>query len=251
MFFIRKFKYIMNIKIFFVYFLRLIFLSFFMYNISLNIVLGEDIEERFQGTDKMLYKVYFNGIPSGVIEWEYLGVEAVKGKDTHVLSLDADTKIFKLLNLTSNDKVFLDVETYLPLRVERDVTCFGKKEFIEETYNQKEGIVKILKDNSKEEEIIYQDVPIQNILALLYFFPENITLKQGEWMSFNLPTQIVKMKLLEERVLSIDKKTKTAYFIIGRGAKRFNLWLDKDDRMPLRLEFILPVGKVIIKRVSS
>ena len=111
--------------------------------------------------------------------------------------------------------------------------------------------MRILKDNSKEEEIIYQDVPIQNILALLYFFPENITLKQGEWMSFNLPTQIVKMKLLEERVLNIDKETKNAYFIIGRGAKRFNLWLDKDDRMPLRLEFILPVGKVIIKRVSS
>ncbi len=248
---IRKFGYVNTIRIRFMHFLGLFFFSMFVLPGFLNTVLGKNIEEKFEDKKKMIYNVYFNGIPSGVIEWEYLGIEVVKGKNAHVLSLDADTKILKLLNLTSNDKVFLDVETYLPLRVERDVTCFGKKEFIEEIYNQEKGFVKILRHNFKKEKIIYQDVPIQNILALLYFFPENIALKQGEWMSFNLPTQKVKMKLLKERVLKMEKEAKNTYFIIGRGAKRFNLWLDKDDRMPLRLEFILPVGKVIIKRVIS
>ena len=43
-------------------------------------VRGEDICERFNGDEKIAYKVYFNGIPSGKIEWHYLGKEDINGK---------------------------------------------------------------------------------------------------------------------------------------------------------------------------
>lgn len=210
-------------------------------------VFTENIGKRFKNKEKLVYEVSFNGIPSGYIEWKYLGKEDVEGKPADVLSVNSGTKIIEVLNLTSREKVFLDSKTHLPLKVERDITLFGKKEFIEEFYNQTEGYVKIVRSNSQsKEELFYQDKPIHNILALLYFFPKDIDLEKDKWMHFNLPTQKIKIKMVSQRVLSVDKKEKNTYFLIGRGAKRFNLWLDKEERLPLRLEFVSPLGKIII-----
>lgn len=228
---------------------KVIFFSIFFLTISF-FAEGETIEEKFKNQKKLIYEVSFNGIPSGVVEWEYLGRGEVKGEKVDILSVSSDTKIVKILNLLSTEKVFLNSKTHLPLKVERDVIFFGKKELIEEFYNQDEGSVKIVKSNARvKEEVIYQKKPIHNILALLYFFPQNIQLKKGKWMLFNLPTQKIKIKFIQERVLSLggDKKEDT-YFLIGRGAKRFNLWINKKSRLPLRLEFILPVGRVIITK---
>jgi hypothetical protein len=137
------------------------------------------------------------------------------------------------------------------LKVERSVVLFGKKESISEIYDQDKGTVRITRRNSEvKEDILQQDKPIQNILSLLYFFPQDQPLKKGAWMVFNLPTQVIKIKFVKERLLDTDSKKEETYFLIGRGAKRFSLWLDKKTRLPLRLEFILPVGKVSIKRIN-
>jgi len=207
------------------------------------------IEARFQNKDKLVYNVYFNGIPSGYIEWEYLGRQKVGGITVDVLSVNSDTNIFNLLDLDSKERVFLDSKTSLPVKVERDIVFFGKKEIIEETYDQEKGQIKIKRSGSKEsEDVLKQDIPIHNILELLYFFPQDVFLEAGKWMIFNLPTQKIKIKMVEERVLKVNGVNQDTYFLIGRGAKRFNLWLDKEEKIPLRLEFISLVGKVTVVR---
>jgi len=211
--------------------------------------LAEGIEARFQNKEKLVYNVYFNGIPSGYIEWEYLGRQVVDGITVDVLSVNSDTNIFNLLDLDSKEKVFLDSKTSLPVKVERDIVFFGKKEIIEETYDQEKGQIKIKRSSSKDpEDILSQDTPIHNILELLYFFPQDVALKRGKWMTFNFPTQKIKIKMVKERVLKIKGVKHDTYFLIGRGAKKFSLWLDKEKRMPLRLEFISWVGKVTVVR---
>ncbi|MBU1122615.1 MAG: hypothetical protein ABIH71_00495 [Candidatus Omnitrophota bacterium] len=210
---------------------------------------GEDIQERFGGRDKLAYGVYFNGIPVGHIEWEYLGQEEVSNKNSHVLGINSDANILELLNLRSKEKIFIDVKTGLPLKVERDVVFFGKKELIQEFYDQDQGVVKIVRNNdTKKEEVLFVDKPIHNILALLYFFPTGIDLEFGETRRFNLPTQKVVIKIVSHRSLKVNSEEKETYFLQGRGDKKFNLWLDKEKRLPLRLEFILLVGKIVIKR---
>lgn len=214
-----------------------------------NYVFGEGMEARFKNEKKLVYNISFNGIPSGYIEWMYLGRQELEGVAVEAITANSDTKILKLLNLTSKERVFLDFETHLPLKVERDIVFFGRKEIISETYFQEQGFVKIGKSNSKNDEsVLYQDKPIHNILELLYFFPQDVKLKAGEWMIFNLPTQKVKIKMVRERILKVNGKKVDTYFMVGKGAKRFNLWLDKKDKMPLRLEFITLVGKIIISR---
>jgi len=212
-------------------------------------VLAGDIEARFQSKEKLVYSVYFNGIPSGYIEWEYLGRQEVDGKTMDVLFVNSDTNIFNLLNLASKEKVFLDSATGLPLKVERDIVFFGKKEIIEEIYDQDKGQIKIKRSNSKKpESVLHQDTPIHNILELLYFFPQDVELEAGKWMTFNLPTQKIRIKMVRERVLKVNGVEYDTYFLIGRGAKRFSLWLDKEKKMPLRLEFISLTGKVTVVR---
>ncbi len=207
------------------------------------------IEARFQNKDKLVYSVYFNGIPSGYIEWEYLGRQEIGGITVDVLSVNSDTDIFNLLDLDSKEKVFLDSKTSLPVKVERDIVFFGKKEIIEETYDQARGQIKIKRSGSgKPEDVLRQDTPIHNILELLYFFPQDVSLEAGKWITFNLPTQKIKIKMVKERVLKVNGVDQDTYFLIGRGAKRFSLWLDKEEKMPLRLEFISLVGKVTVVR---
>ncbi|MFH1519893.1 MAG: hypothetical protein ABIE75_04925 [Candidatus Omnitrophota bacterium] len=217
--------------------------------VNAGYVSGENIGPRFKDQDKLVYEVNFNGIPSGHIEWEYLGQEDINGVTADILLLNSDTKILKLLSLAGKEKVFLDSRTGLPLRVERDIVFFGRKERISETYNQDVGYIRINKSNSQNRErVIYQDKPIHNILELLYFFPQDLALTPGKWMSFNLPTQKIKIKMVRERVLKADGKNRDTYFLVGKGARRFNLWLDKAKKIPLRLEFISLAGKVTILR---
>ena len=216
---------------------------------SEGFVFAEGIEDRFQNKEKLVYNVYFNGISSGYIEWEYLGRKEVDGITVDVLAVNSDTNILNLLDLDSEEKVFLNSETFLPVRVERDIVFFGKKEIIKEVYNQEKGEVKITQSNSSDEEnILTQDTPIHNILELLYFFPQDLVLEVGQWMIFNLPTQKIKIKMVKERILKVNGVKRDTYFLIGRGAKRFSLWLDKDEKTPLRLEFISLAGKITVVR---
>lgn len=204
------------------------------------------IKDRFGVGTKLTYKVYFNGIASGHLVWEYLGCEKIAGHNTEIIAMNSDANIAVIIDLKGNDKVFLDSGTLLPVKVERDIIVFGKKEVIQELYDQKRGEVKIIKNG--KETIIKQEPPIHNILALLYFFPKNTPLKKGEEMTFNLPTQKVKIKMHEEREIDTGKEKRKTYLLIGRGAKRFNMWLDVKDNLPARIEFILPVGKITVIR---
>ncbi len=224
----------------------------FIVNLFTLNVAAQNIESRFKDNEKLIYNVSFNGIPSGTIIWNYLGQETIGENKVNVLALEADAKILKLLNLTSNEKVYLDSETHLPVKVERDVVFFGNKELIQEIYNQEEGEVKIKRKNSQTTtEILEQEPPIHNILELLYFFPKSIAMEKGKWMDFNLPTQEIRIKIVRERSLRLHGDIYDTYFLIGRGARRFNLWLDKESRLPLRLEFVSLLGKIIIRRAEN
>jgi hypothetical protein len=212
---------------------------------------SNDIEERFGKERTLFYDVFFNGIPTGKIEWQYLGKEVVSGREVDVILLNSDTNILKLLNLESKEKVYIDSVTYLPLKVERDVVFFGKKEKIKEIYNQDTGLITITKNNSsKKQTLLHAAKPIHNILSLLYFFPKDIALIKDRPLYFNLPTQKITIKMLYENAITFGKGKKDIYFLAGKGDKKFNLWLDKKERIPVKMEFIVPLGKITIVRKS-
>lgn len=229
----------------------LFFICFFTIALAFS-SLAQGIKDRFKGEEKLLYNIYFNGIPSGTMQWQYLGKDTVDGKVVDALGVDSDTSILFFLNLEGKEKVFLDSQSHLPLKVQRDIVVFGKKEIIEEIYNQEEGYIKITKSGSKKEERILQvDTPIHNILSLIYFFPKDIELKKDTELTFNLPTQKLKIRMDSFKELSTNGEKRKTYFLKGSGAKRFNLWLDEQERIPLKLEFLSVWGKLIITKAPK
>lgn len=213
----------------------------------------EGLAKRFDVSEKIRYNIAFNGIPSGHIYWRYLGKDLVDNQEVEVISIEAHTEILRLLNLVSFEKIYLDAQTSLPVKVERDVTLFGRKELIKESYDQEKGKVMIVREKDGkeiEEEVYRQDTPIHNILELLYFFPKDIDLKEkrGEWMVFNLPNQQVQIRFNSKRDVAVSGQRHEAYFLEGKGARRFNLWLSQEKRLPLRLDFLFLIGRVTIRK---
>ncbi len=233
--------------------LKGIFVFLALFFISFNLAAQEQLEQRFNESRSIRYNITFNGIPSGYIDWRYLGKDLIDGREVLAISIESSTDILRLLNLVSREEIYLDAHTNLPVKVKRDVELFGKKEVIEEIYDQKKGKVTIVRKKDKEEvveEVYEQDVPIHNILELLYFFPKEISLKEkkGEWMEFNLPNQKVQIRFNSKRELDVDGQRKEAYFLEGKGARRFNLWLCQENRLPLRLDFLFLIGRVRIRK---
>ncbi|MCF7916847.1 MAG: hypothetical protein K9L61_03630 [Candidatus Omnitrophica bacterium] len=228
-----------------------IFVSFL--SLSFNLYAEDNNQQPIIDLEKIEYNVSFNGIPSGYIIWKYLGQKTIDGRQVDVLLVESDTNILKFLDLVSSEKIYLDSKTHLPVKVKRNVELFGDKEIIEENYNQQQGQVVIVRkkgENVVEEEVYKQDKPIHNILDLLYFFPKGIdlTAKKGKWMTFNLPNQKVQIKFYGKRKVKVAGAMREAYFLVGKGAKRFNLWLSLERKIPLRLDFLSWLGKVIIRR---
>lgn len=239
-----------------IYFFRnlsFIFILIFFFGLSFNLYGEAENRERFTNLEKIKYNISFNGIPSGYVTWKYLGKETIDRKKADVLLVKSDTNILKFFDLVSSEKIYLDSKTHLPIRVERNIKLSGDQEIIEENYDQTKGQVIITRKKGKdllEEEIYKQDIPIHNILDLLYFFPQEIDLgkQKGKWMTFNLPNQKVQIRFDGTRKIKVAGRNQQAYFLVGKGARRFNLWLSLEKKIPLRLDFISWLGKVIIRR---
>lgn len=157
----------------------------------------------FKSGEKFIYRVTYNGIYAGGIELEYLGFRNIDNKSVDVIGLSSDVKILKLFSIQTKERLYIDSDTHLPLKVERGVKFLGRHEEILEEYNQEEGYVKLTKLDAKrkEEKKIEVKAPIHNVIALLYFFPQDIKLNLGETLSFNLPTQRISIKVRAIKVL--------------------------------------------------
>jgi hypothetical protein len=201
----------------------------------------------FKLGEKFVYKVNLNGIYVGRIRWEYLGRLSRGNIWIDVLSLSSNVKILKLFFIQTKEKLYIDSHTHLPLRVERQVRFFGRREEILEEYNQKENYVRITKvvASKTEEKIIHIKAPIHNVIALLYFFPKDIKLRLGRSSSFNLPTQKINIKVTTLKMFDTLKGSYEVYVLEGKP-RNFKIWLEKEKRIPLRIEFPVTLGRISI-----
>ena len=209
------------------------------------------IEKRFNGKTELAYDVVSSGKKSGYVKWQYQGKETLGNKSVDVLRVDSEAKILAFFDLNSHETVYLESENYLPVKVERNLVFFGSKELIIEHYDQEKGLVTVAKSVDGKPlrlQRLKQDKPICHIMALLYFFPAAEHLIPGQKFDFNLPTAKVHVEVKSLTKIKIGNQEREAFFLVGTGGKRFNVWLDKEMLVPLRLEFLFPVGRVEIVR---
>jgi len=209
------------------------------------------IEKRFNGKAELFYDVVSGGKKSGYVKWRYQGKDALGGKQVDVLRIDSEAKILAFFDLNSHETIYLESKSYLPVKVERNLVFFGSKEVITEDYDQDKGLVNIAKSVGAKPvrlQALRQDKPICHIMALLYFFPAAEHLAPGQKFDFNLPTAKVHVEVKSLTKIKIGNQEREAFFLVGTGGKRFNVWLDKEMLVPLRLEFLFPIGRIEIVR---
>jgi hypothetical protein len=205
----------------------------------------------FKIDEKILYQVRFNGVKVGKIELEYKGRQKL-GKDLQdVLVVSPCVRILGLFEIESREKVYVDVNMHLPLKVEREVKFLGKQESILEEYNQKEGWLKLTQTKGKttEERLIKVSPPIHNVLILYFVYPLDLKDEAvGKTYEFNLPTRKISIKLKEARKVSGHKGIEEFYIWEG-SPRRFEVWLKKTERLPWRVEIPAFLGRIVITRI--
>jgi len=222
----------------------------------------------FKIGEKFLYRVDFNGIKVGTIELEYQGRKkidtstllSVNGERSRtidklwqdVIRVTSNVKTLKLFQIESEEVVYMDKDTYLPLKVQRKVKFLGREESILEEYQQKEGWVKIIqtKDKTTEERLIKVNPPIHNILILYFLYPLDLKDEAiGKTYEFNLPTRKISVRLKEARKISRYGKGREEFYIWEGSPRRFEVWLKKTERLPLRVEIPAFLGRIVITKI--
>lgn len=213
--------------------------------------LGSKENLPFQIGKKVSYGVKFNGINVGKINLEYLGRDIFDKESWDVIQFSSNVKILAIFEIESQEKIHLDINTYLPSRVERDVKFLGREESILEEYNQKEGWVRVTNTRAKftEQRLIQRAPPIHNSIILFFLHPIDLKGNNiGKTFEFNLPLQKISVKIKELRKIAATKGVEEFYLLEG-SPRKFLIWIKKGQRLPVRLELPAFLGKVVILKI--
>lgn len=148
------------------------------------------------------------------------------------------------LNFYDEEKIYADPQTHLPLRVERDLNLWGKRERITEDYLQQQGTVRITKvaGGKTTHQTIQKKGPIDNIYCFIYRYRRQGQFKIGETLTMNLPTQDVMIRLISKTSIGAAGKNYEAYYMESRP-KKYRLWFDAGlQKIPLRIDGSIGMG---------
>lgn len=171
--------------------------------------------------------------PAGKSEYADWGLTYVEGHPANLV-------IFKTqaLGFRDTEKIYSDPASLLPMRVERDVRYFFKKEDIVERYDQKNFKVTITKFKGQRkisEQTISSDGPIYNAVLLPFYLRKVSELQIGWSFEFRVP-QKFKATLISIEEIHLNHQRVKAYHFTSEPHK-FEIWISDDQlRIPLKIE---------------
>lgn len=222
--------------------LKAICICFFM---SLMFVAASfaDKDVPFEIGETIEYDIVKMHMPVGQAKLVYHGSVDVDGIKAHLMVFTASA-----LNFFDEELIYFDPKTYYPLIVKRNLNLWGRKEVIVETYDVNQGQVTIVKQvKGKEESRVIKSLePLDNIYCFIYRYRHLGDFSIGDAMTLNLPTQTVKLNLVDQRVFKINKEERQSFYMQS-DPKEFRLWFDAGQvRIPLRIDGALGFGKTAL-----
>ncbi|HRZ40194.1 MAG TPA: DUF3108 domain-containing protein [Candidatus Omnitrophota bacterium] len=195
------------------------------------------------------YQIKKMGIKAGDAVLEYKGVVEDGGRELVLLVFTADG-----FNFYDEEKIYADPETLLPVRVERDLNIFGKKEKIVEYYEQDAArvrVIKFKKGKDAEEQVLAKEGPIDNLYCFIYRYRSQGRFLKGETMTLELPTKSVEIKVVEKTSVKVGPGDRAAFFMESVPSE-YRVWFGDDPgRTPLRIDGAVGFAKTQMIFVSS
>ena len=153
---------------------------------------------------------------------------ALFGKD-----VDLFTFVTKGPSFFDKETIYGDPGSFLPVRVERDISIWPKKEKITEEYDQKANTVTITKNGASQ--VIRKAAPLNNAILLPFVVRKTAKLENGWSMKAVLPTQEFEIRLARAEKVTVPSGSYDTYYFESTPPK-FQIWITADERrIPVKI----------------
>jgi hypothetical protein len=178
-------------------------------------------------------QVVFAVRPLGTSEYTDCGIVDLFGKKVNLVTFRT-----QVIGFSDLEKIYIDPQTSLPLRVERDIAFALVKEFIVEEYFPEKSaavITKYKRQKKVGEHVYNSDGPIQNAVILPFILRKEPQLQVGWQTQIRLPAKYqVKLAGIEE--IKVPAGKFSAYHFVSVPDK-FEIWISNDSRrVPLKIK---------------
>lgn len=189
------------------------------------------IKSDFVG-ETIIYDIKFSRLYIGRAKLNFLMQSNLDGKPVNVITFET-----KVGRFTDRELIYCAPDTFLPLKVERDVSAWPTSEKITEIYDQNKFTVAItkLKGNKKEETLIRKNSRIHNAILLPYYVRKIPKLDVGWNFIAQLPTQQFKIQLASIEEVKVPAGNFKCYHFTS-APKKFEIWVSMDKRIPVQIK---------------
>lgn len=201
----------------------------------------------FPPNEKIVFGVYSHGFKAGSGDLTYVGSETGQGRTLQHVRFR-----FNTLSVKDTEDVFGTEDFKYPVKVERHVTLFGRREEILESYSDDHKSISLRKTagEKKEESSMDSDQPVQNVLLMIYRLRNDKDLDVGKEYDIVLPTQKFLLKVKEKKTLKVPLGRFETFYIESTPAK-YKIWISADEkRLPLRIQGLISFGSVYLAAVE-
>ncbi|MBU1125303.1 MAG: DUF3108 domain-containing protein [Candidatus Omnitrophica bacterium] len=195
--------------------------------------------------ERITYDIRMGAMKLGSAEYHQEESVEIKGKKAEVIIFQTRTATFK-----DTETIYSDPETFLPLKIERDITKLLSQESITEIYDHKECKVVITKRVGKREEtiVIQKDAPLQNALLLPFILRNTMKLSRHTRFTVTLPKASFQLTLQGLKDVRLPTgRCRALYFT--SNPRQFEIWISADRRrIPLKIKGFGKIGYTFLLR---
>ena len=195
--------------------------------------------------EKIVYGVTLRNISLGRAVFTHLPHTQLDGRKVSLMTFET-----KLARFSDLETIYSDSNSFLPLKVERNVSTWPILEKITEHYDQEKFILTIRKAQGRKERqvVIRKNSFIHNAIILPFYVRRQDELRLGWSMIANLPSQQFEIKLVSLEELKVPAGTFKAYRFES-NPKRFEIWLSADERkIPLKIKGAGAFGYTLVMK---
>lgn len=198
----------------------------------------------FEDGEIIKFGIYSYGLRVGSGELNYLGLKEENGKKYQHIVFKAST-----LSVQDEDSVEGDLSFSHPLKVDRNVSLFGKKELISELYSEDRKTVNISKTVNavlQSPERITSQEKLTNVFLLIYSLRNDKEIKVGRVYPINLPTQKFELIVDSRKKIKVPLGEFDVFYLESRPPK-YKIWLQaQNSRLPVRIQGLVAGGMVYL-----
>ena len=195
--------------------------------------------------EKIIYDVMLGKLRMGSAVFEYVARTELDRRPVDLFTFSTRAARF-----TDFERIFSDPGTFLPLRVERDINAWSRKEKIVEQYDQKAFSLTVEKrvgqrvqnQNFKKESAIHNAILLPSVVRRMQ------PLEPGWSFRANLPTQEFTITFIGQEEVALPGGTFTAWRF-SSVPERFEIWISADkQRIPLKIKGTTGLGYTLVLR---